>query len=187
MVLELSRAVRYDTQVDGRTVLITLASTAETTTTPGGAVVGQQFSEVRPGDGQHTLRDIDFRRGPQAEGRIIVDLSDSQVGINVKTQGRTIVVDFVNTTLPRNLERRMNVTDFGTPVLSVESFAQGPNARMVIQPRGNWEHAAYQTDNRFIVEVKRIVEDPNRRARPGLSARSFRSISRTSKCARCCR
>ena len=69
--------------------------------------------------------------------------------------------------MPRNLERRMDVTDFGTPVQTVESFAQGGNARMAIQPRGNWEHSAYQTDNRFIIEVKQVVEDPNRLVRPG--------------------
>ena len=166
MVLELSRPVRYDTRVEGRTVLITLASTAEPAVASG-PVTSQQFSEARPGDAKHALRDIDFRRGPSAEGRIIIDLSDAQVGIDVKTQGRNIVIDFANTALPRNLERRMNVTDFGTPVQSVESFAQGPNTRVVIQPRGNWEHVAYQTDTRFIVEVKRVVEDPNRAARPG--------------------
>jgi type IV pilus assembly protein PilQ len=85
----------------------------------------------------------------------------------VRTQGRSIVVDFANTTLPRNLERRMDVTDFGTPVQSLESFSQGSNARLTIQPRGNWEHSAYQTDNRFIIEVKQVVEDPNRIVRPG--------------------
>ena len=78
-----------------------------------------------------------------------------------------MIVDFANTTLPRNLERRMDVTDFGTPVQMVESSTQGGNARLVIQPRGNWEHSAYQTDNRFIIEVKQVVEDPNRIVRPG--------------------
>ena len=167
MVLELSRSVRYDTKIDGRTVLITLAGTGELAAAASAPAITQQFSEARPGDRRHALRDIDFRRGPAAEGRIIVDLSDSQVGIDVKTQGRNIVVEFQNTTLPRNLERRMDVSDFGTPVQAVESFAQGNNTRMVILPRGNWEHSAYQTDNRFIVEVKQVIEDPNRLVRPG--------------------
>jgi type IV pilus assembly protein PilQ len=61
----------------------------------------------------------------------------------------------------------MDVTDFGTPVQRVDAFAQGNNARLVIEPSGNWEHTAYQTDNRFIVEVKRVIEDPNRLVRPG--------------------
>jgi type IV pilus assembly protein PilQ len=167
MVFELGRSVSYDTQVDGRTVLITLAGPGEVATARAAPAITQHFAEAKPGDARHALRDIDFRRGSSGEGRIVVDLSDSQVGISVKTQGRSVVVDFANTTLPQNLERRMDVTDFGTPVQLVESFAQGGNARLVIQPRGNWEHSAYQTDNRFIVEVKQIVEDPNRIVRPG--------------------
>src|SRR5688572_20411966 len=167
MVLELSRTVAYDTQVDGRSVLITLAGSGDPVAARSAQPIMQHFAEARPGDSRHALRDIDFRRGSGGEGRVIVDLSDSQVGINVKTQGRSVIVDFANTTLPRNLERRMDVTDFGTPVQTIESFSQGGNARVTIQPTGNWEHSAYQTDNRFIVEVKQVVEDPNRIVRPG--------------------
>jgi type IV pilus assembly protein PilQ len=167
MVLELSRSVRYDTKIDGRTVLITLAGSAEASAAGTAPAITQTFSEPRAGERRHALRDIDFRRGGSGEGRVVVDLSDSQVGIDVKTQGRNIVVEFANTAVPRNLERRMDVTDFGTPVQSIESFAQGNNGRLVITPRGNWEHSAYQTDNRFIVEVKQVVEDPNRLVRPG--------------------
>src|SRR5688572_5903887 len=167
MVLELSRAVRYDTQIEGRTVMITLTGGTEPSAAASGPGTPQRFAEPQPGTGRHALRDIDFRRGPAGEGRIIVDLSDSQVGIDVKTQGRNIVVEFANTAVPRNLERRMDVSDFGTPVTAIESFSQGNNGRLVITPRGNWEHAAYQTDNRFIVEVKQVIEDPNRLVRPG--------------------
>jgi type IV pilus assembly protein PilQ len=168
LVLDLARPVRYDTQVEGRAVLITLAASAEAkAATPAPVAVTQHFSESRTGERRHALRDIDFRRGGSGEGRVIVDLSDSQVGIDVKTQGRNIVVEFINTAVPRNLERRMDVSDFGTPVQFVESSAQGGNGRLIIQPRGNWEHSAYQTDSRFILEVKRVVEDPNRLVRPG--------------------
>jgi type IV pilus assembly protein PilQ len=167
MVFELGRTVTYDTQIDGKAVLITLAAAGHASAARTPAPMTQHFSEAVAGDARHALRDIDFRRGNSGEGRIVVDLSDSQVGINVRTQGRSVVVDFANTALPKNLERRLDVGDFGTPVQVVESFAQGGNARLVIQPRGNWEHSAYQTDSRFIVEVKQVVEDPNRIVRPG--------------------
>jgi type IV pilus assembly protein PilQ len=170
MVLELGRPVTYDTQIDGRTIMITLAGSADQLAAARGAPpppITQHFAEARPGDTRHAVRDIDFRRGAASEGRVVVDLSDPQVGISVRTQGRSIVVDFANTTLPRNLERRMDVTDFGTPVQFIESQTQAGNARLTITPRGNWEHAAYQTDNRFIVEVKPVIEDPNRLVRPG--------------------
>jgi type IV pilus assembly protein PilQ len=166
LVMELGRAVTYDTQIEGRAILITLASTAGSAAALPAALT-QHFAEQRAGDKRHALRDVDFRRGASGEGRVVVDLSDPQVGISVKIQGRSLVVDFLNTALPPNLERRMDVTDFGTPVQSIEALALAGNTRLTIQPRGNWEHSAYQTDNRFILEVKPVVEDPNRLVKPG--------------------
>ena len=164
MVLELSRALNYETQLDGKSLLITLqggASTATTGATPA------RFAEPSPSVQTHSLRSVDFRRGNAGEGRVIIDLSDSQIGIDIRKQGRGIVVDFQNATLPGNLAKRYDVMDFGTPVQTVEAYAQGGTARVVITPTGNWEHSAYQADNRFIVEVKRVIEDPNRLVRQG--------------------
>jgi type IV pilus assembly protein PilQ len=101
-----------------------------------------------------------------------------------------VLVDFINTSVPKNLVRRLDVGDFATPVKFVDTFEQGPNARMVIDPRGLWEYSAYQTDTQFIVEVKPVKEDPNKLVQssvPATPARSSRSTSRTWKCARCCR
>jgi type IV pilus assembly protein PilQ len=164
LVLNLARASGYDTQIDGRTLLITLQGAAAAASAAG---VTTHFAEPRAGDSRHALRDIDFRRGTTGEGRVVVDLSDSAVGIDLKLQGRTIVVDFINTTLPQSLRRRLDVTDFGTVVQTIDAFAQGANTRMVIEPRGTWEHTAYQTDTRFIVEVKPQAEDSGRIARGG--------------------
>lgn len=164
MVMELTRALNYETQLDGKTLLITLHGAAD------GAAAGApsgRFAEAGPSAQKHSLRNVDFRRGTGGEGRVVVDLSDSQIGIDVRKQGRSIVVDFQNAALPSNLAKRYDVTDFGTPVQTVEATAQGSSARLVITPTGNWEHSAYQADNRFIVEVKRVVEDPNRLLRPG--------------------
>lgn len=161
MVLELNRSLAYDAKVDGKTVLITLEGAATAAAAPG-AALGQQFAEARPADQKHGLSNIDFRRGNAGEGRVIVDLSDNNVGIDLRRQGNSIVVDFMNTQLPKNLERRLDVGDFDTPVRTVDALAQGNNTRLIITPRGSWEHSAYQTDNRFIVEVKRLVEDPNK-------------------------
>jgi type IV pilus assembly protein PilQ len=164
LVLNLARASGYDMQVDGRSLLITLQGTAATASPSG---VTTHFAEPSAGDPRHALRDIDFRRGTTGEGRVVVDLSDSTVGIDLKLQGRTIVIDFLNTTLPQNLRRRLDVTDFGTVVQTIDAFAQGGNTRVVIEPRGTWEHTAYQTDTRFIVEVKPQAEDAGRIARGG--------------------
>ncbi len=162
LVLNLARAASYDTQIDGRALLITLQGAAAAAS-PAGATT--TFAQVQPGDQRHALRDIDFRRGRAGEGRIVVDLSDNAVGINLRLQGKAIVIDFINTVLPKNLERRMDVTDFGTPVQIITATTQGGNTRVVIEPTGAWEHTAYQTDNRFTIEVKQQAEDPNRIAR----------------------
>ncbi len=160
VVFNLNRPQTFETQVEGNAVVVTLFDQSEQLDAK--AQVVQKFAEARPGDVQHTLRDVDFRRGPAGEGRIIVDLSDNATGIDIRQQGRVLIVDFVKTSLPRNLERRLDVQDFGTPILNVDTFTQGPNVRMIVEPKGLWEHSAYQTDNRFILEVKPAVEDPNK-------------------------
>jgi len=163
MVLELTRALNYETQLDGKVVLITLQGT---TAAEVGAS-GQRFADTAVIDQKHSLRNVDFRRGSAGEGRVVIDLSDNQVGIDLRKQGRSIIVDFVNSDLPANLAKRYDVADFGTPVQLIEATKQGNSARVVITPTGNWEHSAYQADNRFIVEVKRVVEDPNRLVQKG--------------------
>jgi len=161
VVFNLNKPQSFDTQMEGNTILVTLTDQAAGASTAETQIVSR-FAEARPGEVTHALRDIDFRRGRNGEGRIIVDLSDSSTGIDIRQQGRTLVVDFLRTALPRNLERRLDVADFATPVATIDTFAQGANARMVIEPRGLWEHSAYQAENRFILEIKPIQEDPNR-------------------------
>jgi type IV pilus assembly protein PilQ len=159
VVFNLNKPQSFETSVEGNTVIVTLND--QETIKPGMDAV-QRFAEAKAGETQHALRDVDFRRGRNGEGRLVVDLSDSSTGIDIRQQGKTLVVDFLKTSVPRNLERRIDVADFGTPVVTVDTFAQGGNARMVIEPKGLWEHSAYQTDNRFILEVKPILEDPNK-------------------------
>ena len=157
LVMNLSKPLGYDTKIDGKNVIITLQAVAAATA--NAPPVTSHFAEAKPEDTRHSLRDVSFRRGSNGEGRIIVDLSDNTVGIDLRQQGKTLIIDFQNTSLPKNLERRLDVVDFATPVQSIDAFVQGGNSRITIEPKGLWEHSAYQTDNRFIVEVKPLVED----------------------------
>jgi type IV pilus assembly protein PilQ len=159
VVFNLNKPQSYETRLEGNVVYVTLTEQAGATVQ--GPVVSR-FAEAKPGEVTHAVRDVDFRRGRNGEGRIIVDLSDTATGIDIRQQGRTLVVDFLRTTLPRNLERRLDVADFATPVATIDTFPQRGDARMVIEPRGLWEYSAYQTDTRFILEVKPIQEDPNK-------------------------
>ncbi len=159
LVINLNQMLTYDTKIDGNSLLITLQGKAADRAAVGST---SRFAEAKEGAQKHILRDVDFRRGKNGEGRIQVDLSDPGIGIDIRQQGTTLIVDFLKTSLPRNLQRKLDVVDFATPVQGVDTFAQGDNVRMVIEPKGLWEHAAYQTDNKFIVEVKPLADDPNK-------------------------
>src|SRR6476646_7891370 len=161
VVFNLNKPQTFDTKVEGNDVLVTLADSS-TATAQAAPAPAQRFAEARGTDQQHALRDIDFRRGRNGEGRIVVDLSDSNAGIDIRQQGRQLIVDFQRTSVPRNLERRMDVADFNTPVVSIETTEVSGNARMIIEPKGIWEHSAYQADNRFIIEIKPVQDDPNK-------------------------
>jgi len=159
LVINLNQMLSYDTQMDGNNLLIILQNKAAIGSAAGTV---SRFAESKTAALKHSVRDIDFHRGKNGEGRIQIDLSDADVGIDIKQQGRSLIVDLLKTSLPRNLQRKLDVTDFGTPVDGVDTYVDGDNVHMVIEPKGLWEHAAYQTDNKFIVEVKAIVEDPNK-------------------------
>jgi type IV pilus assembly protein PilQ len=91
-----------------------------------------------------------------------VALPSNQVGVDIRQQGASLVVEFLRTTAPDSLRRRLDVTDFGTPVQTITTTQTGDRVRMVIDPRGNWEHSAYQTDNQFVLEVRSVRVDPGK-------------------------
>lgn len=182
LVINLVQMVGYDTRVEGNEVLITLQ--------PKGLVGGvapvaeAHFADSTVSEQSHSLRDIDFRRGVNGEGRIQIDLSDANIGIDIKQQGKALVVDFQRANLPRSLQRKLDVADFATPVQMIDAFMQGGSARLSIEPKGLWEYSAYQTDNKFIVEVKTVTEDTTRLVKglaPGYSGEkltlNFQNIS----------
>ncbi len=160
LVLNLRRPLGHEATLDGNTLVVTLA---EVPAAQASTAVSTPFAEGRQ-DVKHAVRDIDFRRGRAGEGRVVVDLSDTTTGIDIRVQGQNIVVDFLKTSLPDSLRRRLDVVDFGTPVNSVSTFQQADNVRMVIEPKGQWEHNAYQSDTQFVLEVKPVVADPSRAA-----------------------
>ena len=159
LVVNLNQMLSYESRLSGNKLLITLQRKEP----PSGETLPTHFAEAsRSAPQKHGLRDIDFRRGKNGEGRIQIDLSDADIGIDIKQQGRLLLVDFQRTSLPRNLQRKLDVTDFATPVQMIDAFAQGENSRLAIEPKGLWEYSAYQTDNMFIIEVKAVAEDPNK-------------------------
>lgn len=159
LVINLNQMNAYDSKIENSSLIITLKKKV---TSDSEVATASKFSIAKAGSQTHALRDVDFRRGKNGEGRVQVDLSDSSTGIDIKQQGSKLIVDYVKTSLPHNLQRKLDVSDFGTPVQQVDTYTKGDNVQMIIEPKGLWEYSAYQTDNRFIIEVKPVIEDPNK-------------------------
>lgn len=167
LVLNLKQATGYSAEIKGKSLLVVLEPVGGVA--PSAAANPVHFAENRNRD-VLPLRDLDFRRGTDNSGRVIVALSNSQVGVDIRQQGQSLVVEFLKSSLPEGLRRRLDVGDFGTPVQAVTTFAVGDKVRMVIEPKGQWEHSAYQSDNQFVVEVRAQKIDPAKLTQgPGFS------------------
>lgn len=158
VVLNLKQATAYKAQLQGKSLLVVLDAVvgAAPAMTAAPTFSDNQNRDTLP------LKDLDFRRGAEGSGRIIVALPNNQVGVDIRQQGQTLVVEFMKSTLPEGLRRRLDVADFGTPVQSVTTFQTGDRVRMVIEPKGAWEHSAYQSDEQFVIEVKQQKVDPTK-------------------------
>ncbi|MFL6628255.1 MAG: type IV pilus secretin PilQ [Vitreoscilla sp.] len=164
LVLNLKTPSSYHAELQGKMLLIALdmASPVAAAAAAQPAAAGDtHFAASQNADVQE-LRDIDFRRGADGAGRIVVNLPSNQVGVDLKQQGKDLVVDFLRSNVPARLRRRLDVTDFGTPVQSVTTTQAGDHVHMVVTPTGSWEHSAYQTDNQFVLEVRPAKVDPNK-------------------------
>ncbi len=183
LVLNLRQPTRYHTEQVGKTLLVTLepvplaanlASTTATAPLVASAAPKAGNEPVHFADSQNSaperIRDIDFRRGRDGSGRIVVDLPSNQVGVDIRQQGQNLVVEFLRSTVPDTLIKRLDVTDFGTPVQAYSASQSGDRVRLVVEPRGSWEHSAYQTDNQFVLEVRPQKADPQKlTAGPGFN------------------
>ncbi|WP_240483828.1 type IV pilus secretin PilQ [Methylobacillus sp. MM3] len=162
MVLNLTKPSSYTSNVSGNEVNVELQTSGVAAAGGNASSTVTRFAEAKIGEQRHSISNVDFMRGKNGEGRVVVDLSDNATGIDIRQQGQKILIDFINADITENLQRRLNVTDFATPVLNVDTVQYGKNVRMTIEPKGLWEHSAYQADRKFIVDVRPLVEDPNK-------------------------
>src|SRR6266478_4697917 len=152
VVVNVETLLPYTTKVDGDTIIVTLGSQ------PGDAT--KQTVMARAGSGQgataveRAIRTIDFRRGADGTGRVIVQLTDPRTPVNVRQEGQQIVVDFAGTSMPKNLMRRYDVMDFTTPVQTVDAVRVEGSSLLVISSQGDFEQLSYQSDSQYTVEIK---------------------------------
>ena len=152
VVLSLVKLVPYSMRVDGNRVLLTLDSAA---TAAGPAFLSRQMTDA---DSEGRIENVDFRRGVEGSGRVIVTLSNPSTVVDTREEGGRIIIEFLNVTLPEHLQRRLDVIDFATPVRIVDTVQRGKNVRMTVESTGVYDHLAYQSDDLFTLEVKPISE-----------------------------
>lgn len=112
--------------------------------------------------GTPAIVSVDFRRGPEGEGKVMVRLSSADIAPDLRRAGERVEIVFPETALPQELYRRSDVTDFATPVQSFRFERRGRDTVLVIEPKGNWQHTAYQADTLFVIDIQPIQEDPNK-------------------------
>src|ERR1700737_1024007 len=155
LVVNVDSLLPYTTKVDGDNIIVTLGRL------PGDALKQTAMAHAGSGAGsgqaaaaERAIRTIDFRRGADGTGRVIVQLTDPRTPVNVRQEGQQIVVDFAGTVMPKNLMRRYDVMDFATPVQTVDAVRVDGSSRLVISSQGDFEQLAYQSDSQYTVEIK---------------------------------
>lgn len=158
VVLNLKQASNFKTELQGKSLLVMLDSSpsSQTIATPVRAFAENYNKETA------ALKDLDFRRANDGAGRVIVTLPNNQTGVDIRQQGQALVVEFMKSSLPEGMRRRLDVADFATPIKTITTFQSGDKVRMLIESKGQWEHSAYQSDTQFVVEVKEVKVDANK-------------------------
>src|SRR4029077_8259904 len=161
LVVNVDSLMPYTTKVDGNNIIITLGNQP-------GAAAGQAAAAPRSASGQasaaaveRSIRTIDFRRGADGTGRVIVQLTDPRTPVNVRQEGNQVVADFAGTVMPKNLMRRYDVMDLATPVQTFAAIRVEGSSRLVISAQGDFEQLAYQSDNQYTIEIKPSLKRSN--------------------------
>ena len=160
LVLNLIKLVPYEAVVNGNQLILQVgqdSSGGYTKATPPNDVLESQMTPVIEARSQ--LTDLQFRRAEGGEGRLILQLSDPSVDVNVFSEGEKINLEFLATTVPDGLLRRFDVTDFATPVSSIEVTTTERGTRLLLEATGNYDYLAYQTGEEYILSVKPLSED----------------------------
>ncbi|MCP4127896.1 MAG: AMIN domain-containing protein, partial [Gammaproteobacteria bacterium] len=156
VVVNLSDTATHDVKVAGNQVMVRInAGTARTTAaTPESVVTKRVNAAMISSNGGKGIENVDFRRGDDGEGRILITLSDPSTVADLREEGGKVVLDFLDATLPERLMRKFDVSDFATPVKMFEVTSEGDNVHVEITSGGDYEHLAYQANNLFAIEFR---------------------------------
>jgi type IV pilus assembly protein PilQ len=162
-IVKLTRMVGYETNIVGDTLYLLVGAVGEAVAASPVREASLVQTDFQVAAGSQIMG-VDFRRGPAGEGRVIINLSDPKVPVNVSTQGGKIQVEVRDTTLPREMQRRLDVSDFATPVQIVDAIQQGAHAIFTVAATGNYDYLSYQADNVLSIDVNPVsAADKERR------------------------
>ena len=152
LVFNLVSPVEYQTRIEGNTLVVHLGGDNVVAAAPAATVEAQVVQE--PASDGPAIADVAFRRGNDLnEGQIVITLSDDQIVGNVEQVGSRVYLEFAGTAVPERLNRRFDVTDFATPVNTVDVYPQRGNATIAIDLNGQYEYVAYQQGRQYTVSV----------------------------------
>jgi type IV pilus assembly protein PilQ len=162
VIVNMGELTPYNTRVEGSQLYIDIGKTVQA---KSNAATKSRVVELPAGTANQakSIVSVDFRRGDQGDGQVLVDLSSGSIPVDVQQQGNKITARFMGAKLPENLRRRLDVTDFATPVKIIDAYNEGNNAVMTIQPQGDFEYLSYQTDNKLTISVKPVTKDEKRK------------------------
>ena len=153
VIVNLVDMVPYEAHADGNKIILTVQNAGSALSAAATA------ASAATGGSKGGIGNVDFRRGEDGQGRIIITLSDPSIPVDLQQQGGKVIVDFYRASLPKELERRLDVLDFATPVKTIDTFTKGENVHMVITPMGEYEYLAYQSGNQFTIEVRELTTE----------------------------
>lgn len=165
LIINMAQLAGYETRIEGNQLVLEIgggagggAGAAAASSTGSTAPATSFGSTQQESAGGTAIRNIDFRRGETGEGRVIVDLSDSSVGIDVQETASGIEISFLDSSLPQELRRKLDVTDFATPVTRLSATKEGDNAVISVAASGEYDYLAYQADNQYVVSIKPLTQ-----------------------------
>lgn len=160
LIVNLTSLVPYSTRVDGNNLFVVLGESngAAPVAAAAPVVPVQRAAPVAPLAVGKAITNVDFRRGEDGAGNVVISLSDASISPSIEEQGGKIRVSFAKTQLPESLRVRLDVQDFATPVKFVDSSSKADGASILIEPTGRYDYLAYQTDDKLTISIKPLSE-----------------------------
>lgn len=154
VVINLSELVSYNSQIEGTDYVVTLDQGSVAASSDSKPSRTSSYSS----NSEYDISGIDFRRGVDGEGKVIVNLDDPNVSVDLRQEGTTVIADFMGADIAPEFIRRLDVIDFGTPAQIIETTARGNTVRLLIRANDRFEYLAYQANNQYTIELKPLTQ-----------------------------